>query len=129
MNAKPLLPESAAVRRVNLETERQHPEGAIVATDDPQLIREWARQHSAEPATGEATDSGPATINVQDGGSAIRFNFPAAAPFRPITWDEWFDNFRRHDLLFVYERDCHDAAPDSRYRTVPKGRVRELQND
>ena len=85
--------------------------GTVVATRDHALIRAWARQHSAEPATGEGTSTGPATVDVNDGGARVRFNFPAAAAFRPITWDEWFDLFTRDDLVFVYEPESSgDAA-------------------
>jgi hypothetical protein len=38
-------------------------------------------------------------------GAGIRFNFPGFAPFRPILWDEWFENFDRNDLLFVFEEE------------------------
>jgi hypothetical protein len=44
---------------------------------DHEVIRRWAARHSAEPATGEATASGPGTITINDGGAGIRFNFPA----------------------------------------------------
>jgi hypothetical protein len=81
MTSRSLLPE-------------EEPPGAVLATDDHQLIREWAVRRSAEPATGEATPSGPATIDVRDEGAGLRFNFPAAAPFRPITWDEWFQDLQ-----------------------------------
>lgn len=93
---------------------------AVVTTDDHDEIREWAARHDAEPATGEATESGPATVNVQDQGAGIRFNFPAAAPFRPISWEEWFENFARHRLMFVYERDVAGRPPSNWYRLVPK---------
>ncbi len=92
----------------------------VIATDDPERIREWAARHDAEPATGEATTSGPATLNVQDGGAGIRFNFPGAAVFRPISWEEWFRNFTEHDLLFVYEEAPPGRPPTNRYRLVPR---------
>ena len=47
--------------------------------------------------------AGPATLEVNDQGTALRFNFPAAARFRPLTWDEWFAIFDRHGLVFVFE--------------------------
>ena len=72
-------------------------------TNDHEAIRRWAAEHRAEPATGEASASGPATIDVNDGGVGIRFNFPGFARFRPISWDEWFDHFDRHRLLFAFE--------------------------
>jgi hypothetical protein len=81
-----------------------------LATRDHDLIKLWATRHKAEPATGEATSSGPATVTVNDGGAGIRFNFPGAARFRPISWDEWFENFDAHDLTFVYEEEVADRA-------------------
>jgi hypothetical protein len=86
-------------------------------------IRQWAARHSAEPATGEATRSGPATRNVQDGGAGIRFNFPAAGVFRPITWDEWLQYFTEHDLLFVYDADVPGGPPNNRYRLVHRHKL------
>jgi DUF2934 family protein len=82
----------------------------VLASRDHDVVRRWAARHNAEPATGEATASGPATIHVTDGGVGIRFNFPAAARFRPITWDEWFDHFDRYHLTFVYEEEVADRA-------------------
>ena len=81
-----------------------------LATRDHNLIRQWAERHNAEPATGEATSSGPATIRVADGGAGIRFNFPGYARFRPITWAEWLENFDRHQLTFVFEEEIADRA-------------------
>ena len=79
-------------------------------TRDHEEIRRWARRHHAEPSTGEATASGPRTVSVNDGGAGIRFNFPGAAPFRPIDWAEWFENFDRHELMFVYEEEVAQRA-------------------
>lgn len=125
MAPRSLLPDDdEPIRRFDADHAAQEAPGAVVATDDHAVIREWATRHRAEPATGEATPSGPATRDVQDGGAGIRFNFPAAAPFRPITWDEWFDNFRRHDLMFVYERDVPEGPPSHRYRLVPRQTLR-----
>ena len=74
----------------------------------------------AEPATGEATPSGPASVlKVADGGTGLRFNFPGVSPFRAISWDEWLDHFTSHDLTFVYD-DAEPGRPTSaRYRIVP----------
>jgi len=79
-------------------------------TRDHGVIQQWAGRHKAEPATGEATATGPATVTVNDGGAGIRFNFPSAARFRPISWEEWFENFDRHGLTFVYEEEVADRA-------------------
>jgi len=81
-----------------------------IETRDHEAIRRWAARHHAEPATGEATATGPATVQLRDGGAGIRFNFPAVGRFRPISWDEWFEHFERHDLVFVYEEEVADRA-------------------
>ncbi len=123
MTRPSLLPDDPPVVRVDRLTEPQQAAGCVVATDDQDLIRDWAARHDAEPATGEATPSGPATIDVRDGGAGIRFNFPAAARFRPISWEEWFGNFTQYNLVFVYERDSPGQTPSGRYRLVPRDRL------
>jgi len=86
-------------------------EPRAIATRDHDVIRRWSARQHAEPATGEPTESGPATtIHVRDGGAGIRFNFPGVGRFRPITWDEWFENFDRFHLTFVYEEEIADRA-------------------
>jgi len=80
----------------------------IQSTGDHASIRRWAALHQAEPATGEATASGPATVAVNDGATGLRFNFPGVARFRPIGWEEWLAHFDQHQLLFVYEEQDSD---------------------
>ncbi len=91
-------------------------------TSDPAEIGRWAALHHAQPATGEASPSGPQVRDVNDGDAGIRFNFPGFAPFRPISWDEWFDHFRMHDLLFVFdEEDSRAVADRAHERWVARG--------
>jgi hypothetical protein len=123
MAQRSLLPEEEPVRRVDTSDAGQQPPGKVLTTDNREVIREWAAKRAAQPATGEATESGPATVDVRDGGAGIRFNFPGAARFRPISWEEWFDNFTRHDLMFVYEGDAPGQTPSGRYRLVPREKM------
>jgi hypothetical protein len=126
MTSRSLLPDNEPIRRVDVHSSEE-PAVAVLATNDHELIRQWAARHKAEPATGEATTSGPATVDVRDGGTGIRFNFPAAARFRPISWDEWFQNFERYDLMFVYDRHVEGQTPSARYRLVPRATLDERQ--
>src|SRR5438105_14867243 len=105
MPAEPsLLPHNAPIVWLSADNEDRKGEVGTAAARDHALIRGWARRHQAEPATGEQTASGGASAAINDGDAGIRFNFPAAGRFRPITWDEWFGNFETHELVFVYER-------------------------
>lgn len=112
-----LLPEHKSMIGVDADTPRRT-DGAVIFTRDHEVIRRWAARRGAEPATGEATSSGPATVHVSDGGAGVRFNFPAAARFRPISWDEWLESFDRHALAFVFDNDGDGGAVSNRYRIV-----------
>ena len=109
-NQDPLVPTEGTVSIPTADVKSNRTQGQSVATTDRDLIRAWAIRHSAEPATGEATASGPATMSVNDGGVGIRFNFPGVGRFRPISWDEWFEHFDRNRLVFVYEEEVADRA-------------------
>lgn len=93
------------------------PSTDVVFTRDHEVIREWAAKRQAVPATGEATPSGPATVDVKDGGAGVRFNFPGTGSYRPIEWDEWLANFDAHECAFVFDNDS-SAPVSSRYRIV-----------
>jgi hypothetical protein len=114
---EPLLPEPRRIKTVS----RDHPADgeSVLATRDHEVIREWARLFDADPATGEASASGPSSaMKVSDGGAGLRFNFPGIGRFREITWAEWFDHFNSHDLTFVYENPATHRPPSPRYRLV-----------
>ena len=101
---------------------RDRPGTRSSTTSDPAEICRWAARHGAEPATGQASPSGPSVRDVNDGDAGIRFNFPGFAPFRPITWDEWLEHFRQHDLLFVFdEEDSREVAELAHARWIARG--------
>ncbi len=120
-----LLPERKHIPDVKADTPVDQSE-KVLSTRDHAVIRKWAATRQAEPATGEATRSGPATVDVQDGGAGVRFNFPGQGLFRPIEWDEWFDNFDRHQCAFVYDNDEPGTRPSTRYRIVKAPDWREV---
>lgn len=102
---------------------RDRPGTRSTTTDDPAEVTRWAARHGAQPATGQATPSGPSVRDINDGDAGIRFNFPGFAPFRPITWDEWFDHFRQHDLLFVFDEEDRDTVAEIAHaRWVARGK-------
>jgi hypothetical protein len=111
-----LLPDRRRIHPVNSTDSPLRDSMEVLFTRDHDVIKRWAAARKAEPATGEATRSGPATVNVRDGGAGIRFNFPGVAPFRSISWDEWLSNFDSHGCAFVYDND--PSKLNSRYRIV-----------
>ena len=118
MHDEPLLPAQRHIPIITAPDELTGDRGTV-ATRTHSVIRAWAAERRAEPATGEATVSGGATIDVNDGGAGIRFNFPGYSRFRPITWEEWFGNFDLHDLTFVFDdRGAAEHPPSTRFRIV-----------
>lgn len=115
----PLLPWPKHVPEIRSD-DPQDESGHVVCTRDHEMIRQWASARRAEPATGQATATGPATtISVNDTGAGVRFNFPGAARFRPISWDEWFEHFDRHELAFVFDQEsAKTSTPSSRYQII-----------
>ena len=118
-------PAPAAIDRFTAVTSGapQDPPGVRTRTTcDHAVVRQWALQHAAEPATGEATSSGPAVRHVNDSGAGIRFNFPGFAPYRTIEWQEWFENFEQHALMFVFEEEDSEQVADlARARWAARG--------
>ena len=112
----PLLPDLPPVTSVS-SVDQTDDTTPVVFTRDHAVIKRWAAARHAEPATGEANYSGPATVNVNDGGAGIRFIFPGTSAFRPITWDEWLENFDSHHCVFVYDNESGEPL-SSRYRIV-----------
>ena len=121
----PLLPEQKHIPDVKADT----PVDAtvqVVSTRDHEVIRRWAAKRQAEPATGEATKSGPATVDVKDGGAGIRFNFPGRGLFRPISWDGGSRTSMTNDLAFRLRQRSAGGGPSARYRLVKAAEWKEV---
>ena len=113
--------QRAARARTDFPRPRGHAARAVDRTSSSRATTTSSasgrQKRQAAPATGEATASGPATVDVKDGGAGVRFNFPGTGAYRPIEWDEWFENFDRHDCAFVFDNDG-STQMSSRYRIV-----------
>ena len=112
-----LFPDYPRIQTAESVDSAIRPSTQVVFTRDHEVIKRWAAERRAEPATGEKTSSGPATVDVKDGGAGIRLNFPGVSAFRPISWEEWLANFDFHQCAFVYDNDTSKPA-SNRYRIV-----------
>jgi hypothetical protein len=94
---------------------------------DYDVIRRWAERRKAEPATGEATASGPATIDVNDGGARIRCNCPGAATISSYHLGRLVRQLRPTRFAVVYEEevDLHANAHSGRRARGGPGGDRE----
>jgi hypothetical protein len=71
-----------------------------LVTTDHDLIRRWAEERGAHPARVKGTGS-------RDDPGILRLDFPDDGPdpnLEPIPWEQWFNEFDRRNLAFIYEQ-------------------------
>ncbi|WP_231390276.1 hypothetical protein [Nocardia sp. CNY236] len=80
----------------------------IVVTRNHGVIRRWAEQRGARPATTPGSEH-----NGQLG--ALRFDFPGygGAVLRRVDWDEWLATFDARNLRFWYQESDADGVPSN----------------
>ena len=78
--------------------EHEDKPGQSLATRSHEVIKQWAEQRGAQPATVPGTEH-------EGRPGVLRFNFPGygGQSLQPIGWDEWFRSFDERDLVFVYQ--------------------------
>jgi hemerythrin superfamily protein len=70
--------------------------GQTLATRNPDVIRQWARERQAQPATTPGGD----TENPR----VLRFDFPGYdRELQEISWDAWLRTFQDRELVFLYQ--------------------------
>ena len=85
--------------------------GRTLVTTDHDVIRRWAEERKATPATVPGTEHG-------DHLGVLRFDFPGygGKDLRHIDWDEWFDTFDSRRLNFIYQEKRKDGRPSNFFR-------------
>lgn len=90
-----------------IESPDEHEEyaGQTLATRSHDVIRRWAEERNATPATVEG--SGP-----EDRAGVLRFDFPGYGGERltPIDWDAWFEPFDQRELVFIFQEHLKDGS-------------------
>ncbi|MET8654580.1 hypothetical protein [Nocardia aurea] len=76
-----------------------------LVTRDHEVIRRWAEQRGARPATMPGSE-----YNGHLG--VLRFDFPGygGAVLRPVDWEEWFATFDERRLEFRYQDQRADGS-------------------
>lgn len=82
--------------------------GQSLATREHEVIKHWAEERGAKPATvhGSVHDGRP---------GVLRFDFPeyGGKNLEVIGWDDWFKSFDERELVFVYQEHKSDGAPSN----------------
>jgi hypothetical protein len=85
-------------------------EGRSLATTHHEVIRQWAEERGAQPATVEGTEHG-------DHLGVLRFDFGGDSDrLRQVSWDEWFQTFDARRLNFIYQETKSDGTQSNFFR-------------
>lgn len=106
---------SDSARRASwIESPEQHAEraGQTLATRDHDVIRQWADERGAVPATISGTE--------HDGRPGVlRFDFPnfrQGGRLRQVDWDEWFETFDQRRLVFLFQEQMKSGRQSNFFR-------------
>ena len=91
------------------EEEPERP-GRSLATTNHEVIKRWAEERDATPATVEGTEHGDLL-------GVLRFDFGGDNDrLRHVSWDEWFETFDRRRLNFIYQEERRDGRQSNFFR-------------
>lgn len=91
------------------EQEPERP-GRTLATTNHEVIKRWAEERGAKPATVEGTEHGDqlGVLTFDFGGDTERL--------RHVSWDEWFATFDARRLNFIYQEQRSDGRQSNFFR-------------
>ncbi|EEP71915.1 hypothetical protein MCAG_02242 [Micromonospora sp. ATCC 39149] len=87
--------------------------GRSLVTTNHDVIRRWARERNARPATIAGTER-------EGRAGVLTFNLPGyreSSRVREITWDEWFRTFDGRGLNLIYQEQLRDGRQSNFFRT------------
>jgi len=112
--ARQLSPSTLRAKWIHSPQEHEDRPGQTLATREPDVIRTWAEDRSATPATvGRRDGERPRTLRFDfdrsDGSNGTR-------RLQPVDWDAWIATFRDRDLVFLYQEHRRDGGDSNFFR-------------
>lgn len=98
-------------REITSPDEHEEHPGQTLVTRNQDVIRRWAEERGAKPATVPGTE--------HDGHlGVLTFDFPGYSGERleEVSWDDWFDTFDKRGLRFIYQEHKKDGATSNFFR-------------
>jgi len=103
----------ATLRAKWIESPDEHAErpGQTLATRDHEVIRRWAEERGAAPATIPGTER-------DDRPGVLRLDFPGygGGQLQRIDWDDWFRTFDERGLVFLFQERLKSGRQSNFFR-------------
>ncbi|MFI9591738.1 hypothetical protein [Nonomuraea sp. NPDC052265] len=108
---RPVEGEHKYEQHITSTGEHEERPGRSLVTADHEVIREWAQERGAKPATVPGTEH-------QGRAGVLRFDFPGygGGDLAEITWEEWFETFDQRKLNFIYQEHKKDGKQSNFFR-------------
>jgi hypothetical protein len=84
--------------------------GQTLATRNHDVIRRWAEERQAQPATVPGTE--------HDGRPGVlTFDFPGygGERLKHVSWDEWFRTFDERNLVYLFQERLNNGRPSNHF--------------
>ncbi len=103
-NADDLSSSTLRARWIHSPDEHEDHPGETLATRSHDVIKHWADERKATPATVPDTEHGGKP-------GVLRFNFPGygGKDLQEISWDDWFAPFDQRKLVFLFQEHKSDG--------------------
>ncbi len=85
--------------------------GQTLATKNHDVIRRWAKERDAVPATVASTERGN-----RPGVLRFRFGDSESGRLEKIDWKDWFQTFDERDLTFLYQERLRNGNQSNFFR-------------
>jgi len=95
----------------HIESLKDRPErdGRSLVTRNHDVIRRWADERGAVPASIEGSE--------HDGHlGVLRLDFPGGADLMEVDWERWFEAFDARGLNFIYQETTSDGNQSNFFR-------------
>ncbi len=108
---RPVEGEHKYAQEIRSPDEHEEHPGKTLVTTNHEVIRRWAEERGARPATVPGTEHGGRP-------GVLRFDFPGyeGENLKEISWDEWFKTFDERKLNFIYQEHTADGRQSNFFR-------------
>ncbi len=102
-------------QEVRSPDEHEERPGRSLYTRNHDVIKAWAEERNAVPATIEGTEKG-------DRAGVLRFDFQGvgdderSSRLKHISWEDWFKTFDERNLNFIYQEHRSDGRESNFFR-------------
>lgn len=109
--SRPVKGDHPYEQEITSPDEHEEHAGKSLVTTNHDVIRRWAEDRDATPATVPGTEH-------EGRPGVLRFDFPGygGESLQHISWDDWFTSFDQRELNFIFQEHRKDGNQSNFFR-------------